>query len=127
MAISDMIYKIRTSSHLSQEQFTDMFKVSRQSVQKWENGTSTPELAKIIEISRRFNVSLDALLLNRDNRIVEELNYNKTMKPQYSNIHDWEFYTSDIMTEYQQSIDEGLTLIYINRYLNRFQDFPKMK
>ncbi len=125
MAISDMIYKIRTSSHLSQEQFADMFKVSRQSVQKWENGTSTPELAKIIEISRRFNVSLDALLLNRDNRIVEELNYNKTMKPQYSNIHDWEFYTSDIMTEYQQSIDEGLDIDIYKSVFESVSRLPK--
>ena len=125
MAISDMIYKIRTSSHLSHEQFADMFKVSRQSVQKWENGTSTPELAKIIEISRRFNVSLDALLLNRDNRIVEELNYNKTMKPQYSNIHDWEFYTSDIMTEYQQSIDEGLDIDIYKSVFESVSRLPK--
>ena len=51
MAINEMIYKLRTNAKLSQEQFADIFKVSRQSVQKWENGTMMPELSKIIEIS----------------------------------------------------------------------------
>lgn len=105
-----MIYKLRTSVKMSQEQFATVFEVSRQSVQKWESGASVPELSKIIEISKYFDISLDALVLNRDNRVIEDLKYNKMMKPQYSNIHDWEFYTSDILTEYQQSVDEGLDI-----------------
>lgn len=110
MGINDMIYKLRTNAKMSQEQFATLCKVSRQSVQKWESGASVPELSKIIEISKYFDISLDALILNRDNRVVEELKYNKVLKPQYSNIHDWEFYTSDILTEYQQSVDEGLDI-----------------
>jgi len=113
MALNEMICKVRTDANLSQEQFAAMFKVSRQSVQKWENGSSVPELSKIIEISKRFDISLDTLVLDRDKRMVEELNYDKKMKPQYSNIHDWEFYASDILTEYQQSFEEGLS--YLNR------------
>ena len=104
MRIKDTIYKLRTKAKMSQEQFATLFQVSRQSVQKWESGTSVPELSKIIEISKYFDISLDAMILNRDNRVTEELKYNKEMKPQYSNMHDWEFYTSDILTEYQQSV-----------------------
>ena len=88
MIIKDMIYKLRTNAGMSQEQFAASFGVSRQSVQKWENGSSVPELSKIIEISKRFGISLDALILNRDSRVSEELKYNKEMKPQYSNMHD---------------------------------------
>ena len=106
MNINDMIFKLRTSAKLSQEQFADLFEVSRQSVQKWEKGTSVPELSKIIEISKYFDISLDALILNRDNRVVEQLR----LKPQYTNIHDWEFYTSGILTEYHQSVEEGLDI-----------------
>lgn len=40
MGINRMIYKLRTSSKMSQEQFAALFKVSRQSVQKWERGVS---------------------------------------------------------------------------------------
>ena len=34
----------------------------------------------------------------------------KVIKPHYKNIHDWEFYSSNLMTEYQQSIEEGLDI-----------------
>lgn len=110
MAMKDMIYKLRTGAKMSQEQFAKLFNVSRQSVQKWEGGLTTPELSKIIEISKYFDVSLDALILEHGNRVVEAMNYNKVMKPQYSNLHDWEFYTSGILIEYEQSVDEGLDI-----------------
>ena len=123
MRIKDTIYKLRTKAKMSQEQFATLFQVSRQSVQKWESGTSVPELSKIIEISKYFDISLDAMILNRDNRVTEELKYNKEMKPQYSNMHDWEFYTSDILTEYQQSVDEGLN---IETYKDIFEAVAKL-
>lgn len=110
MELQKMIYKIRTNAKMSQEQFAALFKVSRQSVQKWESGTVIPELSKIIEISKHFDVSLDALILNHDNRFVEEMNYNKKLVPLYTNVPDGEFYTSAMLTEYQQSIDEGLDI-----------------
>ena len=105
MILNEMIYKLRTKAHLSQEEFASMFNVSIQSVQKWENGSSVPELSKILEISNKFGISLDALILNRDNRVVEEMSFNKKVKPQYANMHDGDFYASALMTEYQQSIE----------------------
>lgn len=107
MEIKESIYKLRTGAKMTQEQFAEAFHVSRQAVQKWENGQTVPELSKLVEISKHFDVSLDALILNRENRVVEEMKYNKLMKPQYANMHDWEFYTSSIMTEYAQTIEEG--------------------
>ena len=125
MAIKDKIYKLRTSAKMSQEQFATLFGISRQSVQKWENGTATPELAKLVEISKHFDISLDALMLNRDNRIVEEMKYNKAIKPQYANMHDWEFYTSFILTEYKQSIDEGLDIELYKEVFEAVARLPK--
>ena len=63
------------------------------------------------------------MIFNHDNRIVEELKYNKVMKPQYASIHDWEFYTSDILTEYQQSIEEGLD---IETYKDVFESVSRL-
>ena len=62
MRIKDTIYKLRTKAKMSQEQFATLFQVSRQSVQKWESGTSVPELSKIIEISTKFNINKDKIL-----------------------------------------------------------------
>lgn len=125
MAINDMIYKLRMDANLSQEQFANIFNVSRQSVQKWENGISVPELSKIIEISKRFDVSLDSLILNRDYRIAKMLKYSKKMTPNYSYVHDWEYYTSGILTEYQQSIDEGLDIEGYKELFKAVSRLPK--
>lgn len=110
MAVGDMINKLRVNANMSQEQFAELFGVSRQSVQKWESNLSVPELEKLIKISKYFDVSLDALVLKSDTRVTEELNYNKALKPKYANIHEWESYSSNLLTEYRQSIEEGLDL-----------------
>ena len=121
--MKEMIYKLRTSAKLSQEDFADIFKVSRQSVGKWENGTATPELPKLIEISKYFGISLDALVLSVDSRAAEEMTYNKVMKPKYSSMHDWEFYASNSLIEYQQSIEQGLD---IEKYEDLFLTVSKL-
>lgn len=110
MIFNKAIKDLRTSANLSQNQFADLFGVSQQSVQKWENGDSVPELGKIIRISKHFGVSLDALILGNDNRIIDGLKADSILKPQYNNLNDWEFYASNLMTEYEQSVDEGLDI-----------------
>ena len=35
---------------MSQEQFANLFGVSRQSVQKWETGESTPDIEKLVKL-----------------------------------------------------------------------------
>ncbi len=90
MNISSIINKLRIGANMSQEQFADLFGVSRQSVQKWESGTATPELDKLIKISKHFDISLDALVFDSDTRVTEELKTTKELKPKYANIHVWE-------------------------------------
>jgi transcriptional regulator with XRE-family HTH domain len=90
MTLGTTIHKLRNEAKLTQEQFAAIFHVSQQSVQKWENGTSTPDLEKLIKMSKYFDVSLDALILSNDNRVVEEMNRTKVIKPQYESIHHWE-------------------------------------
>ena len=121
--MKNIIYKLRSDSKMSQEQFADLFRVTRQSVQKWEKGTATPELSKLIEISKYYGISLDTLVLGIDSRAAEEMKYNKIMKPKYSGMHDWEFYSSGLVTEYEQSVDEGLD---IEKYKDIFYDVSKL-
>ena len=121
--MKDMIYKLRTSAKMSQEEFAETFKVSRQSVQKWESGATTPELSKLIEISKYFGISLDSLILSIDNRTAEEMKYNKILKPKYSGMNSMEFYPADILIEYEQSVDEGLN---IGKYKDLFVAVSKL-
>ena len=111
MNIGKSISKLRTSANISQANFAEIFNVSQQSVQKWEDGSATPSLDKLIKISKHFDVSLDALVLGNSDRIVDEMkNTNTIIEPEYSSMHGWEMYCSNPKIEYQQCIEEGLDI-----------------
>ena len=90
MSVNNMINKLRTRANLSQEQFAELFGVSRQSVQKWESGNSLPELDKLIKIAKHFDITIDSLVFDSDTRVTEELTGIKELKPKYENMHTWE-------------------------------------
>ena len=125
MVFGDIICKIRAERNLTQAQLSKIFDVSQQAVQKWESGQATPDLDKIILISKYFDISLDALILGNDNRVVEEMRQTKIIKPQYQNMHDWEFYSSNLLTEYQQSVEEGLDLEKYKEVFSSVSRLPK--
>lgn len=52
----------RRTRGMSQEQLADSLGVTRQSVSKWESNSSVPELAKLIQLSELFAVSVDYLV-----------------------------------------------------------------
>ncbi len=51
---------LRDKHELTQEQFAEKVGVSRQTVAKWENGESLPDIERCAEIAMTFCVSLDA-------------------------------------------------------------------
>lgn len=65
MTLNEKIYALRTMQNLSQGDLADLLDVSRQSVSKWETGTSVPDLDKLIKMSDIFHVTLDELVLDR--------------------------------------------------------------
>ena len=62
MTLGNNIKRIRKEEKLSQEDFAEMFCVTRQTVSNWENSKSYPDLETIIKISDSFEISLDILL-----------------------------------------------------------------
>lgn len=60
--LSDRILDLRKKAGMSQEDLAEKLNVSRQSVSKWESGASTPDLDKIVELSRLFGVTTDYLI-----------------------------------------------------------------
>ena len=123
MYIGSIISRLRHTANLSQEKFAETLGLSRQAVQKWENGTSMPDINNIISIAKFFNVSIDTLLLGSDKRIAEEMSVDKIIQPQYKSIHQWELYSADLMIEYRQTIDEGKD---ISQYKNLFKAVADM-
>lgn len=62
MTVGEKLTKLRKEQNLTQEQFAELLKVSRQSISKWELDTAYPDTEKLIRISKLFGCSLDYLL-----------------------------------------------------------------
>lgn len=64
MSFSENLKQIRKEHRLSQEELAELLDVSRQAVSKWEQGQGYPEVEKLLLISRKLHISLDALMSN---------------------------------------------------------------
>ena len=62
MDVGERIQQLRKNNHLSQEQLAERLQISRQSISKWESGQSLPELDKVVQLSKVFEVTTDYLL-----------------------------------------------------------------
>ena len=62
MTFKEKIVKLRKLKGLTQDDFASAVGVSRQAVYKWESGQSYPEVAKLLEIKKLFDISIDDLL-----------------------------------------------------------------
>ena len=56
------LQKLRKRENMSQEALAEKLDVTRQSVSKWESGSSYPEMDKLISICKIFNVDMDTLV-----------------------------------------------------------------
>lgn len=84
MEFNEKIIKLRKQKGLSQEQLGYQLGVTRQTVSKWELGMTTPEMDKLIEISKLFNISLDELLKGEDD-FQKSNNEGSTNQSTYNN------------------------------------------
>ena len=62
MSFGENLQKLRKERNISQESLAEELKVSRQTIGKWENGITYPEVECLIQISEFFEVSIDTLL-----------------------------------------------------------------
>lgn len=62
MNFAEHLMTLRKQRGWSQEELGDQIGVTRQTVSKWEMGQSTPELEKLIELSKLFHMSIDRLV-----------------------------------------------------------------
>ena len=75
MNFSEKLIKLRKENLLSQEELGEKLNVTRQTVSKWELGQTTPDMGKLIEMSKLFGVKLDELtddsVINTSNDLEE--------------------------------------------------------
>lgn len=78
MGIGNQISNLRKDRQLTQEEFGRLFHVTRQTVSNWENEKSYPDLQTLIDISNRFEISLDTLLKG-DSKMVKAMDRERVL------------------------------------------------
>ena len=61
MKFSEKLLSLRKQKGMSQEELADKLNVTRQTVSKWELDQTVPDMNKLVEISKLFEISLDEL------------------------------------------------------------------
>ena len=76
--LGSKIKELRTAENLTQEKLAEELNVSFQSISRWENGISTPDISLIPTIARYFGVSTDYLFGLHDEEAETEKNELET-------------------------------------------------
>ena len=82
MDFNNRLYQLRKQKVFSQEELANRLNVSRQTISKWEVGDSTPDMEKLIAISDLFEVSLDKLVMGKE----EEPQLSATSKSEFVSV-----------------------------------------
>lgn len=72
MILADKIIHLRKRYNMTQEDLAEKLNVSRQSVSKWEGNQATPDLNKVLKLSKLFGVTTDYLLNDDDESLETE-------------------------------------------------------
>ena len=64
MTLGEKLKEIRKRFGLSQEELAEMLNVSRQAITKWENDGGKPDIDNLLELSKKFGITVDSLLNN---------------------------------------------------------------
>ena len=102
--IGKKLAELRKARAITQEKLANRLGVSRQAVQKWENNSAMPDIAKLIMISELFGVTIEELL-GIDIKDSNNLRYPDEQIPYYEEMED-AFYVH-LLHELQQSSEEG--------------------
>lgn len=62
MKFNEKLIELRKKAGFSQEELGYKLNVTRQTVSKWELGQTTPEMDKLLDMSKLFNITVDELI-----------------------------------------------------------------
>lgn len=70
MKFEDKLIKLRKKSSLSQEALAEKLDVTRQTISKWELGQTKPDMEKLAQMAKLFNISVNELV--NEDELTEE-------------------------------------------------------
>ena len=104
MDFRERLFDLRRQAGLSQEELANLVGVTRQAVQKWEAGTSRPDMDNLVSLAEYFNVSLDYLVTGKEASPTPA----PTIVNNYYHEHRWHYEYKSKRTLF------GLPLVHIN-------------
>ena len=78
MKFGENLFSLRKNAKMSQEKLAEEVGVSRQSVSKWENGESYPEMDNILKLCKIFHCQINDLV-HEDMQDIDSLDENIKM------------------------------------------------
>lgn len=104
MVLGERLKQSRMNKRYSQGDVAKHLHISRQSISKWENGNSYPDLDNLAKLSTYYDVSIDELL-KENQKLKKEIEENKGETE--NNVHKLVFIHGDT------DKDEGLILLIL--------------
>lgn len=107
MKFAENLTKLRKRLNLSQENLAEICNVSRQSVSKWENGTSEPDIMTLIQLARILEVSVDTLVGNDETEDYNKKDFEERVSKKMATISDEEIrecVAGEVAVEYIQEM-----------------------
>ena len=133
--LSENLWTLRKINGFSQEDVAEKIGVSRQAVAKWENGTTTPDIANCVALARLYNVTVDELL-TFDGNEVEGLTVPPKGKYLFGTVTVGEKGQIVIPVKARRifhlnpgddllvlgDIEQGLALVHADRFINKLDE-----
>lgn len=79
--IANRLLELRKKNNLSQEELAEKLGISRQAVSKWERAEASPDTDNLIALARLYKVSLDEMLMIKEEEKVSSGQCNREPKP----------------------------------------------
>lgn len=86
MTLAEKIMSLRKKAGWSQEELAEKLGVTRQSVSKWEVASSTPDITKIVQMSKLFGVTTDYLLCDEISEVVGDVLVDNRQESEHKEI-----------------------------------------
>ena len=84
MNFNEKLFELRKQNGLSQEELSYKLNVARQTISKWEVGTTAPDMDNLIKISKIFEISIDELVGNEN--ILKEMKQENIAEDENKNV-----------------------------------------
>lgn len=86
MKFSTQLRERRKKLKLTQESLANKLNVTRQTLSRWKNDLSYPNLDTLVQISQILNISLDCLPKENENSMVGQISSNVRKKRKYKTV-----------------------------------------